>query len=333
MTLWNKARFAFTDDSRRSQLIHVLGSKLGQDIKFVSKHGVTSYFLPNGDVLNCTTVKTSLCREFGTARDWKQRDMGDVSPRIGTSMIEMSVMRMDWECVYLKSEDFHVTVMYVDSPMRVVILVVESKKPIEVEYLSKKWISIPDDIDMMSYFNRRIALAGASSSGKTETARTLTANINIEHGGNAEHATEYVRSFILRYGVPPWQLQPFIEEGQGRRERDISGHTVVISDSPRFLNTIYTRHYFDGQLNAQNIYILHKIYKKSIQALTEYTDIIYCERQKIKEDGCRFQSEDDNAILNAQIYSLLKDHNVKFIEHDVKKDSLQNLTKKIFFLN
>lgn len=291
---------------------------------------ITSYFLPNEEVLNVFPTQSILSNKFSSGIDgWDPKDLGSIPDRAISTFIDLSIQKMEWSVIIASSQKCKISLMMVKSPMNVIIVEVECDNHHDLSNFK----AIPEDMDIKRYFNRKIAMAGASSSGKTETARQLTAFVNIEFGGNAEHATEYARSFILRYGIPDWKLQPFLEQGQGRREADIGANNVVISDGPRFLNTIYTRHYFADRLTPQNIYILHKIYKKSIQALTEYTDIIYCIRQSIKEDGCRFQSEDDNVQIDTQIRSLLKDHNVPFISHNVRETSVEDLAKKIFFIN
>lgn len=232
------------------------------------------------------------------------------------------------------NDDIGLEVYEIQSPMRIkLVRIQEGDKGEKL----RRFVEDTKVVECSTYphdvFSRKIAIAGAPSSGKTETARTLTSHLNIEYGCTAEHATEYARSFILRYGIPDWRLQPFLEAGMARRENDLRGHHIMISDGPRFLSTIYTSLYFNDELTDQSIYILHKIYKKSLQALTEYTDIVLCMPQKLKEDGTRFQTENEIFMIHAQVTNMLKGFNVPYIEHDVKKTSVVDLAKKIFKIN
>jgi nicotinamide riboside kinase len=223
----------------------------------------------------------------------------------------------------------------IDLPMKIKLVRVEAEPEhmIAVEDFIANYGLLTWEKTEYEYLKRKIAIAGAPSSGKTETARRITNILNVHYGCTAEHAVEYARSFINRYDVPDWRLQPFLEQGQERRENDLSMHNIVVSDGPRFLSTIYTGLYFNGELNKQTIYILHKIFKKSVTAMTEYDNIVLCMPQKLKEDGTRFQTDKEIEIIHHAAEGMLKDYNVPFVWHDVKENSPDDLVTKLFKIN
>ena len=74
------------------------------------------------------------------------------------------------------------------------------------------------------------------------------------------------------------------------------------------------------------------MYKKAIEAATNYTNIILLSPQKIVEDGIRYQNQANIFKIHNMIKNFLDEHNVSYIEADYTVDK-QELVRKILGLN
>lgn len=183
-----------------------------------------------------------------------------------------------------------------------------------------------------SYFHRKIGFAGAPSSGKSTLCRSLVNKLSINYGISAEQITEYARTYIARYDVPEWYIQPLIEWGQERREEDAEDSVVMVTDSPRFLPYMYLMFNHKAPLDATSVYMYGKLYKAALAATMSYTDLILLKQQDIKNDGIRCQTNSDASILVDWMETYLKQHKFAFIKADYTLD-LDQLIEDMFSLN
>lgn len=223
----------------------------------------------------------------------------------------------------------------ITSPMRVKMVEIECDEPIYhriAQYMGNITGLKRNTRNAWSYFHRKIGFAGAPSSGKSTLCRSLVNKLSIGYGISAEQITEYARTYIARYDVPEWYIQPLIEWGQDRREQDAEDSVVMVTDSPRFLPYMYLMFNHKAPLDATCVYMYGKLYKAALAATMTYTDLILLKQQEIKNDGIRYQTNGDATILLDWMETFLNQHKFSFVKADYTLD-LDKLIEDMFSLN
>jgi len=238
--------------------------------------------------------------------------------------------------LHKENNKFIVTVDIVSHPINILIVEVESLDGITLPSLEdfftgRKFATCP--LSAWDYFKRKIAICGAPSSGKTSTAQWLTNKINTEFHGIAFCPIEYATSFIQKYDkYPNIHDQYMIWESQNSRERDaLDKCNMVISDSPTFLSYVYgLLTSKDIDINDKNI-LLSKLYKRSLEGLYEYEQIFFLNLVRYKENGIRYNTEDEAIKIHDLIREFLENHGIKF--GDYTYNNKEQMLSDILYLN
>jgi len=233
---------------------------------------------------------------------------------------------------------YKITVDIVSEPLKVSILEVEADDPLSMP--------IPLDISQRlfgeelrecplcawKYFNRKIGICGGPSSGKTESSKWLSFQINTRFGGNAFHVAEYATTFIQKYNRhPEFNDQILVWYGQWKRELNAKRANLVISDCPTFLSYIYAKILHDGPFNEQDALMLAKIYKQSLFDVNSYSDIILMQMRGYTENNIRYQSEAEACAIHERIQIFLDDHNIPYQSHSYLEN--EDMLNELLYLN
>ena len=233
---------------------------------------------------------------------------------------------------------YTVTMDFVEKPMRIAIL--------EVEALSEVVFPVPADIayklfgtafkecPLCSYelFNRHIGIAGGPSSGKSETAKSLSHTLNTKMGANSFHVVEFATTFIQKYKKSPnfWE-EFFIWHGQHEREHSADLANIVISDCPTFLMYVYLLHLPKDSFSPDTALVLAKMYKCVLFDIDWYSDLIFLELKEYTENAIRYQSFEEAIQIQDRVRGFLDDHNISYSTYDYTKES--KMLEDLFYIN
>lgn len=164
----------------------------------------------------------------------------------------------------------------------------------------------------------KIALFGGPGSGKTTCASAFASFMN-SNGISFYHIPEYARTFIDTYGADAIKecgplLQAKFVTKQLQRESEVPPEVHgFITDSPIFLSWIYAAYYGCDSIAS---YIARKDnYKAFLKNIYTYDHIFRVNREfDYKNDGCRYQSEDESIFIDNAIATILKLHGVSFVD-------------------
>ena len=237
------------------------------------------------------------------------------------------------------SVDFQVTVDFVQSPMRIAVLEVESthkgniQGAVDVLFQEKATTLRPCPLDAWRYFKRRIGICGGPSAGKTETARKLSYDLNTQLSSNSFHVTEYATSFIQKYNRNPTiGDQFFVWFGQREREANAASRAdIVVSDCPTFLSYIYAKHMNAGVFDERLALFMSKMYKRVLFDLSAYSDIVFLRQVDYHNNGIRFQTESEAQKISDAIFTFLREHRVAFMYTDYRESG--SLLRNLFYIN
>jgi len=163
------------------------------------------------------------------------------------------------------------------------------------------------------FYNRKIGICGAPSSGKTETAKWLSHMLNTRFRANAYHVSEYATTFIQKYKRnPEFDDQIVMLYGQRKRERDASTARMVVSDCPTFLNFIYAQLLYEHPFCEKTALKLAKIYKEVLFDVSTYSNIILLKLQNYIDNNVRYQSADEARDIEERIVRFLDDHHIPY---------------------
>lgn len=233
------------------------------------------------------------------------------------------------------SQDFIITLDAFMSPMKVVILEIESTTdempPTARQIFGKDLVECP--LSAWDLFRQKIGICGAPSSGKTEMAKTISGLLNTRLEANAFNVVEYATSFIQKYENHPDTMDQFmIWYSQKSREDDAaSTANIVISDCPTFLSYIYMLFHKRDKINSQFRIHLSKLYKRVLEDLDSYSRIIYLRPHTSVDNNIRFQTNDQINDLANRIHCFLKWHNVPHMVAD--RSDVEKIVQSIFFIN
>lgn len=233
------------------------------------------------------------------------------------------------------ASNFTVTIDFVQEPMQVAILEIESKKyPLEPNasqsFFGKKLIECP--LDAVSYFNRRIGICGGPSSGKSSVAQHLSHKLNTVFQSNSSHVAEFATTFIQKYRqVPDFWKQFFIWYGQRERERNADLANIVISDCPTFLSYIYLLLSSKQEFCFDTSLMCSKMYKRVLSDVNWYSDLIFLKLREYKENGVRYQNKEEALEIESRIQSFLDDHCIKYQTYDYTQ--ADEILTNLFYIN
>ncbi|MCK5018809.1 MAG: ATP-binding protein [Candidatus Peribacteraceae bacterium] len=294
------------------------------------------------DPENGNPIKTILCKKGehnGRGREESETIIEDTLVKFFEGNSQLTVVKHRFVFTFKnhpKWKNVGVVIDHVESPIKM--------KRVEIEAIDD-----PDIIDEIQkipflkswkretrpswvYFKRKIGIAGPPSSGKTTVARAFVNFLSVTYGATVEYVNEYARTHIARYGVPHWYVQPLIMWSQDRRENDSSTYPMFVTDSPKFLAYIYALFNRTGNLDDEAIYILSKLYKASLYAAKDYSDLILLTPKSVKAEGIRYQDDNDAEALYSMMKGFLFNHDINFIECDYNH-ALEELAYEIFNLN
>ena len=233
---------------------------------------------------------------------------------------------------------YNVVVDFITSPMEIAVLEIEAADqmayPIPFDITQRLFGVNLTDCPLCSweYFNRKVGFCGGPSSGKTESAKWLSHQINTRFNGNAFHVTEYATSFIQKYGRhPEFGDQILLWHGQWKRERNANNSHFVISDCPTFLSYIYAQMLQTGEFNEKQALHLVKMYKQSLFDVTSYTDILLLAVQQYRDNGVRYQTIEEALEIQAKIQTFLDDHNIGYIKTSYENN--ETILRDLLYLN
>lgn len=303
---------------------------------------INDYYLDKNTRLR-ETVKGSdfeykFCTKFGDKSNGVRDEFEDnvTSDILIKYAKEHSKLRISKKRSEIKGfpKTFKVTVDIVESPIYIGCIEVESNDFVS-DIISKQLFGTQlknCPLSAFDYYKRRIGFCGAPSSGKSTTAQYISYNINTKLQGNSFHVTEYATTFLQKYNrLPSVQDQLFIWYGQKERENAASRkHDITISDCPTFLAYIYTQ-IINKQFTDKEVFYFSKLYKRVLEDIQNYTDLVFMNLINYKENNVRYQNKDQALNIENKIKNFLDDHSIKYISTDYnQKDSLIN---KLFYLN
>jgi len=183
------------------------------------------------------------------------------------------------------------------------------------------------------YFTRKIGICGTSSSGKTETAKLLSHQLNVDFCANSFHVAEYATTFIQKYHRNPhFEDQFILWYSQHNREQDAQRRAnLVVSDCPSFLCYVYALYLLKAK-NADNWkFNLTKLYKRAVYSSSEYTDIVVLKLKDYVENNVRYQTKDDALKIENDIISFLESHKINYSTFE--RGQTKEIIDKLFYLN
>lgn len=157
----------------------------------------------------------------------------------------------------------------------------------------------------------KVAILGGPCTGKT----TLCKKLDIEYtlaGYKSNVCLEYVRDYIVRYGVPTSIFEQFLlYEGQKRREEDLAYCDIIFCDNATILNYVYGLLTCNLQ-SSKETHALTLLFNWAMKDLPGY-EIFYIPREfDFVGDGVRYQDQNAANVLDQKIKAMLDIMNVPF---------------------
>lgn len=230
---------------------------------------------------------------------------------------------------------YSVTLDIVNDPMKIAILEIESTNgqmpPTADEIFGINLLECP--MSAWNFFQRKIGICGAPSSGKTETAKSLSNLLNTQLHSNSFHVLEYATSFIQKYNRHPDAMDQFmLWYSQRTREDDAwSKAHIVISDSPTFLSYIYMMFHNKKPMSDQFKIHLAKLYKRVLEDIGSYDHIVYLKPSDLTKNNIRFHDTKEIHDIANRIYSFIQWHHIPHII--AKQDDVLKIFESLFFIN
>ncbi len=299
-----------------------------------------SWIDPGREQLSPSSVSYVFTRKTGEkANGYRFEFEENISDTLAKNVIIDTAMRVKKRrCKIPVSEEYTVTMDFVEEPMKIAVLEIEALSevvfPIPIDITQKLFGVDLKECPLCTYtlFNRHIGIAGGPSSGKSETAKILSHVINTEYSGNSFHVAEFATTFIQKYKKNPsfWE-EFFIWHGQHEREHSADLANIVISDCPTFLTYIYLVHLPKDEFSDSTALVLAKMYKRVLFDIKWYSDLIFLNLLNYKENHIRYQSKKEAEVIETRIVQFLDDHNISYSIYDyTQKD---DMLKDLFYIN
>lgn len=261
----------------------------------------------------------------------------NIDPETTAILISDSKLRIIKKRYNIKTEKsgFIITLDVVEAPMKIAILEIESTNgqapPTASKVFGKDLRECP--LSAWDFFRQKIGICGAPSSGKTETAKALSHQLNVNLQANSFHILEYATSFIQKYDRYPNAMDQFMlwYSQRGREENAASKANIVISDSPTFLSYIYMLFHNKTRMDTQFRIHLAKLYKRVLEDINTYNHIIYLRPKNLIDNNIRFHTLGEIRDISQRIYSFLQYHNIPFLV--AEQGDATRILKDIFFMN
>jgi nicotinamide riboside kinase len=227
------------------------------------------------------------------------------------------------------------TLDIIEAPMKLVILEIESTNgempPTAKEVFGTELHEC--QLSTWNLFHQKIGICGAPSSGKTETAKSISHLLNTHFHANSFHVLEYATSFIQKYDRHPNAMDQFMlwYSQRAREENAATKANIVISDSPTFLSYIYMMYYQRKPMDNQFKIYLAKLYKRILEDIDRYNKIIYLRPKNLTENNVRFQNQEEIHEIARRIHSFLECHNIPHIVTECGNAS--KILRELFCIN
>lgn len=285
---------------------------------------------------NKEVIRSILTKKTGDKADVREEHHADLSAESSVLLKEQSKLTVNkYRYIYriVGKDNIKFTIDDVQLPMQLKIVELECDSDRTLQDL-RDAIPFKNNIESTwYYFKKKIAFAGGPSSGKSTLTRQLVNDLAVKYNLQVEQVTEYARTHISRFGVPPWVLQPVLEWSQEQREKDAEYSSTIVTDSPRFLAYIYGLMNYHAKLDKSAIFLFTRLYEGALKSLLDYSNIILLEQPKhLVEDGIRCQTSDEARKVYHYIQNFLDQHNYKYISWKREKN-LDDLILQIFKLN
>lgn len=227
------------------------------------------------------------------------------------------------------SDNFTLTLDVVESPMRIVILEIKSTNnnilPTSNRIFNVHIQECPSS--QWNFFKQKIGICGAPSSGKTELSKSLGSILSTQFAANVSCVYEYATSFIQKYNIKPNCIDQFMiwYSQQSREQIASTKSNIIFSDSPTFLSYIYML--FNNKKHMDKRFQIHltKLYKRIVEDIDSYSNIIYLRQNKLIENNIRYHTQNEIEEISKLISMFLHLHNIKHIITDIgNEDKLIN---------
>jgi len=317
-----------------------------QNLQMGSEIDITDHYLSSDVRIRMSSVsgEATLTRKSGDKKDgYRLEDECLISKEAANLLIsdnKLVVKKRRHTINGLDSsfDKYKVTVDFIETPMKLVILEVEAADevgyPIPLD-VTDRIFNVPlkrCPLGAWDLFKRKIAFCGAPSSGKTEFAKWVSYILNTRFKANSFHVIEYATSFIQKYNrLPKFADQIFILQGQWRRERNAQMHDIILSDCPTFLAYIYAQLMDRKEFSDEVALQLSKLYKQSLFDVKSYSDIIFLRLQEYQDNNVRYQTPDEALNIQRRIEEFLQDHR---IPHRVGTyNDAEMILAELFYIN
>ncbi len=213
---------------------------------------------------------------------------------------------------------------------------------VEIEYYSDRKLTSKQLFDKelticpfsaYDFFRRKIGICGSESSGKTETAKTISGKINTTLDGNAFYVSEYCTSFIQELNDTPVFADTFLIFNEQRKREAFAWRksNIVISDSPTFLAYIYLGTHLDISEWERNKIHMEKLYGYVLDDIQSYSQIIHLKPLKYKENNIRYHGNKKIEHIDSQINNFLTFHKIDHLQ--CTYEDIDMIMQHLFYTN
>lgn len=339
--------FTYNGANKIHDILISEGFKTNPDPIFIKDYYLDNEirFRQEKDLFNSVTLcskdgnKNTIRTETNIPANIDPKDIDTFFNTIGSSA-KLKVIKNRYFYTHDIQTNWKISVDYVQQPAKLAIFEIERDEYFGDNTCSQ-WFSclfeergqfIKCPLNAVEYFNRKIGICGAPSSGKSETAKIISHKLNTQLGMNSFHVTEYATSFIQKYKRPPsFADQILIWLGQHNRENDSSKANIILSDCPSFLSYIYMLIADKPEMSEETSLYMSKIYKRVLFDMVKYTDMIFLELQDYNENGIRYQSPEQAMFIEKKIKEFLVGHNIKYNKYSF--NDVDKIINDLFYLN
>jgi len=287
-----------------------------------------------GDTVGAIQLTRKSGDKSSGRRTEENRNIDPETAAILTADRKLQVVKKRYH-IKTNESGFVVTLDTIKSPMKLAVLEIESTNgrmpPTAGEVFGVELRECP--LAAWDFFRQKIGICGAPSSGKTETAKALSHLLNTRLKANSFHVLEYATSFIQKYDRHPDAMDQFMlwYSQRAREENAASKANIVISDCPTFLSYIYMMFHNRGKMDARFRIHLAKLYKRVLEDIEGYSQVIYLRPRPIMDNGIRFQDQTEAHEIAERIHAFLRWHGIPHIV--AEQGDAQKMLGGLFYMN